>query len=695
VPFVLQSVMSVVTEKDRKVYKFNSPIWNCFGWSEKELKKDVSERRSYTCLACKTETLYSTNYCAVSALTKHYNACSSVVRPNAQKSNLKSFYAFIDKANASVARPLFKKGNEAYINALDLYTDMVAKSGLPFCWSERPEVRRFFQLIAPEIRFPARKATRERVLRRAQEVEGDLAKLLAKQPTIVMCNDYWSSCAMAGYLGITVHFIDDDFRLRSDMLAFHLVPAQRGGHTGDATAGAMLDAMATMERHEPLNTTKQASIDVVRASCRKDAIFAGSVDAAKYERLLAMRSSPLMSKLEHIVSDGAANMKKGTQLLNKTVRWCVAHRLQLVLRDVVVHFEPLKLMTFIANKLSKVSHLSHRVSDRIGRLVTSCRTRFNTHYLSLRSILKAEDKIKAFVADAGDEFSSFVTAANAMPWKAAKVAMDLFAPFEMATTLLGAEKSVTSSAVLGMYTYLTNEYDKVVKEARVSLAAANDEEERRLERARGEWAKYFLVRIKARLGDVLTDDVFVTAAMLDPRYDGAFTFNERQLTIVRQAIMSDLIAADVTPSQQQQQQHQSAQPVVAEKGEAVKRKGAAASFAEILKRQRPEPERAPHPPIHAVSDQARLEKALAAELKLYMETPKLKWQDGCPLAFWRENRTVFPLLAVSARRKLAVPATSVPVERLFSASGRAISPARNRVGHAAASSILRIQRQQK
>ena len=41
-----------------------------------------------------------------------------------------------------------------------------------------------------------------------------------------------------------------------------------------------------------------------------------------------------------------------------------------------------------------------------------------------------------------------------------------------------------------------------------------------------------------------------------------------------------------------------------------------------------------------------------------------------PLDFWTKNQLQFPILALVARRVLAVPATSASTERLYSASGR-------------------------
>lgn len=55
---------------------------------------------------------------------------------------------------------------------------------------------------------------------------------------------------------------------------------------------------------------------------------------------------------------------------------------------------------------------------------------------------------------------------------------------------------------------------------------------------------------------------------------------------------------------------------------------------------------------------------LAAYLKLSFDTETRKSMD--PLAWWKVNQKAFPRLASLARKFLAVPATSVPVERFFS-----------------------------
>ncbi len=50
-----------------------------------------------------------------------------------------------------------------------------------------------------------------------------------------------------------------------------------------------------------------------------------------------------------------------------------------------------------------------------------------------------------------------------------------------------------------------------------------------------------------------------------------------------------------------------------------------------------------------------------------------------PLTFWKVNATKYPKLAKVAKKFLAVPATSAPIERVFSHAGNILRPNRARL----------------
>ena len=68
------------------------------------------------------------------------------------------------------------------------------------------------------------------------------------------------------------------------------------------------------------------------------------------------------------------------------------------------------------------------------------------------------------------------------------------------------------------------------------------------------------------------------------------------------------------------------------------------------------------------------------DLRNYFSLPLLA-RKASPFNWWAsEGKKRFPHLFLLATKYLAIPATSVPAERVFSASGEVISKKRSRIG---------------
>ena len=68
-----------------------------------------------------------------------------------------------------------------------------------------------------------------------------------------------------------------------------------------------------------------------------------------------------------------------------------------------------------------------------------------------------------------------------------------------------------------------------------------------------------------------------------------------------------------------------------------------------------------------------LEERMKTEILRYIGEEQT---SKSPLQWWKENKSRFPLLSQLAARYLAIPATSVPCERVFSAAGHIVSEKR-------------------
>lgn len=70
-----------------------------------------------------------------------------------------------------------------------------------------------------------------------------------------------------------------------------------------------------------------------------------------------------------------------------------------------------------------------------------------------------------------------------------------------------------------------------------------------------------------------------------------------------------------------------------------------------------------------------LNAKIEAEVKVYLSVPVIK-SEADPLQWWSLHAEELPHLATIAQKFLCIPATSVPSERVFSASGHILSPHR-------------------
>jgi len=75
--------------------------------------------------------------------------------------------------------------------------------------------------------------------------------------------------------------------------------------------------------------------------------------------------------------------------------------------------------------------------------------------------------------------------------------------------------------------------------------------------------------------------------------------------------------------------------------------------------------------------QAAVGSDCEAEVSSYLAELTLRDFDSNPLHYWKENRHRLPTLSTLARKVLCVPATSAPVERVFSTTVHIVSPFRS------------------
>ncbi|KAL7632170.1 UNVERIFIED_CONTAM: hypothetical protein RMT77_010628 [Armadillidium vulgare] len=101
---------------------------------------------------------------------------------------------------------------------------------------------------------------------------------------------------------------------------------------------------------------------------------------------------------------------------------------------------------------------------------------------------------------------------------------------------------------------------------------------------------------------------------------------------------------------------------------------------------------------HSSSDEEEMTKnsALNSELELYnsfkyKEKTEMDLHSN-PLEFWKKHTNLFPILSDVAKTFLAIPATSVESERMFSKAGDLISDRRTRLSSKNVEKIIFVNR---
>ena len=85
---------------------------------------------------------------------------------------------------------------------------------------------------------------------------------------------------------------------------------------------------------------------------------------------------------------------------------------------------------------------------------------------------------------------------------------------------------------------------------------------------------------------------------------------------------------------------------------------------------------------------------IKSEIDFYLTLQKISLEED-PLVWWNQKKVVLPNLAVQARIYLAIPASSVPSERLFSSAGNVFTKKRNRLSKNSIHNILFLKENSK
>ncbi|XP_039630884.1 E3 SUMO-protein ligase ZBED1-like [Polypterus senegalus] len=455
---------------------------------------------------------------------------------------------------------------------------MIATDFQPFSIVEDTGFKKYSQALNPSYIPPSRKALAQKVTDMYDRETASLKRRVSKVPAVCLTTDCWTSRTTASYMSVTCHFIED-FRV----------------------ASCLLDCFEFSERHTADNIAQQ---------------------------LLSVAAEwGVDKKVVCCLTDNAANVTKAIQTIGWTHLPCLAHTINLVVRDNLQASKP------IIDKVKEAVEYFHRSTVGAQKLKETqlqmkmeelrpkqdCPTRWNSTYYMLKSFIASKNAIISTLAVT----NAPVRHLSQEEWTTVQEICTILQPFEEVTVELSAESYLTAS--------------KVAAQGVIDSLCAS---------------------MSLRFHRIHANHILADTAALDPRFrrmafpDGR-TADE---TFQRLSTAAARISSD-TPIQQQ--------PAV----EGLE--GAGSGAGSIVWSYF-------HEKVAGTVEARNPTSDAVMEVRAYLEEPLLPTHED-PLKWWECRAPVYPRLSKLMAKKLCVVATSVPSERIFSKTGQIISERRSRL----------------
>ncbi len=501
----------------------------------------------------------------------------------------------------------------------------VAGDLLPLSTVESTNFRHLMKISNPKYQVPSRKHFTTKLLPQTMDAtRAKLQQLLSKSQVVCVTVDLWSSRQMRSYFGMTAHFVVD-WQLRSAMLSctrFH------GSHTGYAIADEFEKTIASF------NLTKKISFTVSDSASNMMKAF--SLPSFEVETENAS-DDDYDDEPDNPDPDGDAY----TDLSSQHVP-CFAHVLQLVIKD---GFKQAPGIIKVLNRVSAiVSHvrkstLSSEILESEKRLAAANATRWNSQLIMIRSILRLPtDKLESLNTVSLSAYDRTIL----------EDLVEILTPFETATHCIQGDKVITSSMIVPCI--------RVLKSTVEDLSH--------------KYTSRFVTTLKSSINKRLSMyediDEFLLASALDPRFKLKWCSSNECLRI-KGLLVSKL--------------HYESQPSTS---------ASLMSHTQVIEKanEPAEPSSCPQPPPHKkmktffddllIADKVSSSSIVDANVDEYLQAPLLPQEEN-PLEFWKVNEMKYPTLAKLVPVHLCIPASSAPVERLFSIAGKVFRPDRCRL----------------
>lgn len=493
----------------------------------------------------------------------------------------------------------------------------------PFRVVDDKGFRGFVKALNPSYDLPNRQSiSKTQIPALYEQCLTNCKEIINSVGNVSLTTDCWTSMNNDSFMGVTIHFIDDNFKFQS----------------------MLLSCSTFNEAHTSNNLSEELRQITTNWKVEKKILLA--------------------------VSDNAANIKSA--ILNGR-GWkffgCYAHTLNLIVQDAlnldVVKDVLSKIKTIVSHFKRSTKATTKLISFQTNtgiktpkKLIQDIVTRWNSTFFMLERFIELEEAVRTTIALLNADLPQL----TAEEWTMTKDLKKILEPFEAATRAVSGQQYMTASLVIVITGGLLDVCDKLVntvsitQDLRPVIDSLKD-------------------GLQTRLGNVEYSNTLAMCTFLDPRFKTYPFKNNDAVERVRKNVVTALGEVILALDNEKKMKHQEQADVVqvsdGDKSE--------------LQNEEVESELSLWSSIDSIvrSESSKtatrtINSRAIIEIQRYLEDDIVSRKND-PLKWWSDNKHIYPYLSTLVKQKCCAVATSVPCESLFSKAGNILNDRRSRL----------------
>jgi hypothetical protein len=188
-------------------------------------KNDKGIVQSAKCKYCHRNMKADTKSHGTSSLKKHFNVC----KRNPHKFNKDPAQGTLQACQGEAVSTC--RFDQDELRAA--FAKMVIEDEQPFCFGEKPGLRKFMAKACPRFQLPSRRTYTRDVVRCFFQEKAKLKKFFKDCcQRVCLTTDCWTSQQLDAYMTVTATFIDDNWRFHKKVIGFFMVKGHKGEDIG-------------------------------------------------------------------------------------------------------------------------------------------------------------------------------------------------------------------------------------------------------------------------------------------------------------------------------------------------------------------------------------------------------------------------------------------------------------------------------